>query len=466
MISLEKHLPEGTRLGTVLHIGAGDGSSIDSYLALAPKRLILVEGDPVTSAALEERAKTLPNASVIARPVSAEGGSLRWHRFNLAFLNGPLVPIGLSAVYPRLRPAETIAVESIAITQLVEAQEITQEPDHVNLLVLDVPGQETALLAALPQPLLSSFALIIVRSCQPGTFADADAMESTIEALSANYFRPIVRNNDEPTWPQALVRFDAAAHEAGALRTRIVELEHAHAEAARRHESERNQSTHTIEQLRTEQLRMMESLRSAEATVSSRAVEIERLSRERDEAARLAADRQRAAQDAETSRALVDALQASKQRAEQQMIEAQAHAAKVLDELEATRSQHQATEGELTKLRAELESTRQSNSRAEAELADTRQAMNLSVRLQTLRENDLKDLQRRYKQLRDQQRKQHELLDALAQRLTTANDYFQRLAATHRRTSDTPVSDRAAAVPDEGAQSQGPERARRIVHGS
>jgi chromosome segregation ATPase len=65
------------------------------------------------------------------------------------------------------------------------------------------------------------------------------------------------------------------------------------------------------------------------------------------------------------------------------------------------------------------------------DLADARQTAALSVRLQTLRETDLRDLQGRYETVSVQQQSQHALLTQLAQRLTVANQYFHQLVQTN-----------------------------------
>ena len=62
-------------------------------------------------------------------------------------------------------------------------------------------------------------------------------------------------------------------------------------------------------------------------------------------------------------------------------------------------------------------------------LAEARQTTALSVKLLTLREADLRDLQQRYAATLAEQQSQHNLLTKLAQRLTAANQYFQLLQA-------------------------------------
>ena len=73
-------------------------------------------------------------------------------------------------------------------------------------------------------------------------------------------------------------------------------------------------------------------------------------------------------------------------------------------------------------------------------LEDASDAAGLAVRLQTLRENDLDDLQRRHGTLNEAFDNQRRLLEKLAGRLVAANEYFQRLALA-------PASPRTAALP-------------------
>lgn len=62
------------------------------------------------------------------------------------------------------------------------------------------------------------------------------------------------------------------------------------------------------------------------------------------------------------------------------------------------------------------------------ELEEARQTALLSVKLQTLREADLEDLQARYRKSLEVQESQHQLLVKLSERLTAASAYFHQLS--------------------------------------
>ena len=58
-----------------------------------------------------------------------------------------------------------------------------------------------------------------------------------------------------------------------------------------------------------------------------------------------------------------------------------------------------------------------------------RQTAALSIKLQALREADLRDLQARYQETLLSQNSQHQLLVKLSERLNKASSYFHRLAS-------------------------------------
>jgi DNA repair exonuclease SbcCD ATPase subunit len=69
------------------------------------------------------------------------------------------------------------------------------------------------------------------------------------------------------------------------------------------------------------------------------------------------------------------------------------------------------------------------------QLLEARQTASLSVKLQMLRESDLKDLQDRYQASRSAQERQHQMLVSLGERLRIASGYFHQLANPTPETS-------------------------------
>jgi hypothetical protein len=207
--------------GTVIYIGAGDGRLLDveRWKARMPRRLILVEGDPDAAAALARRVAPLRGVEVRRHAVASAAGPLRWHRYSWSALNGPLDSAGLAAHYPRLRPVETTSVPASTLAGLLEGIE-----QGANVLLLDVPGQEDALLAQLTRTQIAAFDIVCMRGCRlalPGGAAADAAVERLVQAVH----QVVATDESQPLWPTTLLRFSPERDEMLRLRDRVAALE-------------------------------------------------------------------------------------------------------------------------------------------------------------------------------------------------------------------------------------------------
>ncbi|HEX6827382.1 MAG TPA: hypothetical protein VF104_00230, partial [Burkholderiales bacterium] len=66
----------GSGMDTLVHLGAGLCSELDDYLAMGPRRLLLVEADPELAEALTARMANVPQAQVICAAVAGRPGAL------------------------------------------------------------------------------------------------------------------------------------------------------------------------------------------------------------------------------------------------------------------------------------------------------------------------------------------------------------------------------------------------------
>jgi 16S rRNA A1518/A1519 N6-dimethyltransferase RsmA/KsgA/DIM1 with predicted DNA glycosylase/AP lyase activity len=64
----------GITIDTLVHLGAGQCSELDSYLALKAGKIVLVEADPQIAAALQARTASLPNVRVMCNAVAGSAG--------------------------------------------------------------------------------------------------------------------------------------------------------------------------------------------------------------------------------------------------------------------------------------------------------------------------------------------------------------------------------------------------------
>ena len=223
--SLNRLSPQA--LGTIVHIGAGRGDHLAGYAALAPHSLVLVEGDPDTFAELQAAAKGMTGIALRGEVVAAVAGDVTWHRYNLRALNGtPDVSTALRAAYPRLALQGMQPVAAVGIAELLVSLTPSFTDTGPAVLVLDTPGQEAGLLAALPAELLRAFGWLVVRRCREPLGAQAAAPAELPAWLAAQHFGPAGGDADsEPLWPVTVWRFDRLRFELEQWRERYASLE-------------------------------------------------------------------------------------------------------------------------------------------------------------------------------------------------------------------------------------------------
>jgi hypothetical protein len=103
-------------------------------------------------------------------------------------------------------------------------------------------------------------------------------------------------------------------------------------------------------------------------------------------------------------------------------------AAERLQHVEQITKTQAALDQQVAQLKEQLEKQANNEASLKHELVDARQTATLSVKLQALREADLKDLQSRYQASLSTQENQHQLLVKLSERLSLASSYFHQLA--------------------------------------
>jgi hypothetical protein len=302
---------------TVLHIGAGS-SPLQAYGEFLAQRLVLVEGDPDTCADLsvELQLSARSGVQILQRVVLPKSGPVLWHRYNVRRLNAPQAMDGLRAVYPRLVELSQLPLEGVALSTLAgelqtAAGEGERQPAHV--LVLDVPGQEAALVTALPLELLQRFRYVAVRASGQPTGEGWAALASTVATLSNACFK--VASDTQATadamWPVAVMRFDAEAFARTQLLERCRSLEDAMALAKAATEKRAAEQAKLAADLQGQIDTLTQAKAAAEKQAAERATQLQQVMQQRDEQAKLVMERQ----------GQIDTLSQTKAAAEKQAAE-------------------------------------------------------------------------------------------------------------------------------------------------
>jgi hypothetical protein len=210
LIELLANIP-ADRLGTVVHIGAGNTDPAD-YGSLNALRLVMVEGD--ASRARELRAVVAPKVGsmqVLQQPVAAATGPMTWNRFNVSSLDGPLDPGGLARHYPRLHRAAEESVQALSLGDLLASlgleRRSSQHRHEPNVLLLDVPGQEESLLTSLARAQLQAFGWIAVRARGERLDAAGRGLTALASRLDEAHFeRVLLEDHHDTLWSHCLFR--------------------------------------------------------------------------------------------------------------------------------------------------------------------------------------------------------------------------------------------------------------------
>lgn len=217
---------QGWVLDTCVCLGAGNGELPAALAALAPARLVLLEVAPHTAAALAEQAAAWPGAEVHPLAVAPEAGTLPWLEYNLPAFNGPLDAAPLARYFPRLRQVGSTTRPAAALAPWLATLNLAPAPTgRTHLLVLNLPGQELALLQALPAELLELFGAVALRGCTEVAYAQGSSLPAVLEFMQAKGFALAAAPSAEPLWPTAVLHLDARAQAERPLARRLRTLE-------------------------------------------------------------------------------------------------------------------------------------------------------------------------------------------------------------------------------------------------
>jgi FkbM family methyltransferase len=192
----------------IVHVGAGADADSADYSALNPKHIVLIEADPEAYAALAERFAGAPNVTVVNALVAPQSGETAFHRFSLRSFNAPLGLGHLREIYPRIELLEELRIDGQALDQvLAEHAELLGTR---NVLILDIPGQEAAVLRELPLEFLERFCSMVLLASAESWQEGSEPLEATLATLKERNFQLAREASDDPAWPAIVVRRDEA----------------------------------------------------------------------------------------------------------------------------------------------------------------------------------------------------------------------------------------------------------------
>lgn len=354
-------------VGHIVHIGAGEGRGLSTYLAARPEAVTLIEPDPGQLPRLQAAAAGHDSVHVIEVAVSPDPNAGILHRFAFGDLNSLRRPTGLWQLFPSLEELAGVPVTRRDPVALVCGLDLKKDRTHV--LVIEAPGEVLGIVQALNEAgLLTCFAAIRVQEGQgslyqgAGTFAQVRAMLE----VSGFSHEPQIDEAD-PDRPVLSVLFDVEGQRRKALEVQLTAFE-------------------------------------VKCDVQSRELE--------------AKDVQIAA-----------LTSAGEERKSQFVVLSNAREA-VAEQVNSMTVEHEATMENLVALEAKCGEQDALVKELRQQEAEAQQNLSVSLRMQMLREADLKDLQQRYGDLLQNKEAQDDLLSRLTASLSNAAHYLQDMEET------------------------------------
>lgn len=211
----------GRPLATVVHVNPVESDLVQRYAALGARRVVLVSGDPDALPGLRRLLPGRPWLELVEAVVAPHAGDVHWLRYNVPSLNGLLEASGLHAFYPRLRLQERVPVQAQTLQTVLDGVPLDSS-DGANVLVLEAPGLEDAMVRNTAATTLQRLEWLVIRGARPDLMRDGAEPHAATCWLQAQAWRKVRDNDaDEPLWPVTVLQFDAAAAEHAALMRRV-----------------------------------------------------------------------------------------------------------------------------------------------------------------------------------------------------------------------------------------------------
>jgi len=296
--SNNSHMPHSTPVDTIIHLGAGRCSELDSYLASKPTRLLLVEADPQLAKTLQARTTDLSQVKIINKTVAGQTGPVTFHRYNLPDVNSlhKAAP-GLLELFPGLKATQPLQTEAISPATLLQSLQLQTE-QH-NWLIIDLPGEELPTLKALQQAdKLHLFDQLQLHCGHQALYENSEPAATILEWLQDQGFdlfqEDSSHDQDRPRWTLKRNKLQLRHRK---LQQQLAQLTKDHNEQLNKHQTQIEQLTKARDEqakLAAEHKAQLDKANQARANreklAHDRLTQIDQLIKARDEQAKLAAE--------------------------------------------------------------------------------------------------------------------------------------------------------------------------------
>lgn len=409
MTWLEQHLQQVPAPETIIHLGAGACTELSCWHQTGARRIVLVEADADLFSELNDHADQHDNIELVKAAVAGQSGPASLHLFNFPRFNSLRQATNLHKALPGIKLITRVPVETVAIDSLLSQLNLDSRVEH--WLVIDTPGEEASILEGLEEAeRLHDFARIFLTAGSEALYEDAWPASELIQKLGAFGFHPIgPADQSDADWPRFHLHLDRAALKCQRIEQQLAECRQAISDRETECQALQSELKHSKDLLTAQEQTHTQRLDEAREA-------LEEL--KRNHAGEMAALHEQQSHAARESRSRIETLE-SELSSKQESIEQQAAELKSLEDRLDEESRHKASvDSELTAAHDEIRRLTEKLEKSNADLS-------LALRLQTLRENDLKELQARYRETVKAKEDQQDLLVQLHHRLSRAAEILK-----------------------------------------
>ncbi len=465
-------------IGHIVHVGAGLCHELPSYEELRPQKIVLIEADNQQVSKLQNSTQSKINIDVLAYAV-ADNKQQTLKILSNQRDSSLLIPDKILDFYPSLTIVDEQPVTTETLSNLLHSYALDKNHHHV--LIIEVQGVEFQIIKTTSESLLQQFSGIIIRSSTEQLYKQ-DQHEKIIDLLGPigfdhehqenEKFSPIFqklyfrRNHEKIELLQSQQQIKKLSIEAQEQTKLLAEYQNnikklkLECNIQTKAVLERQRQIEELNQVKDEQIKLSEEYQHKIQKLTGEAQkDIEELTKDRNAQIKTATEKQ------------TQIEQLNKAKQEQTKLTAKAH--KKIEELTKERDvqiktakekQSQIDQLNKTKqdqvkkiavqteemedlkkqisgLENDLKNFRNKENERQQELDEAKQTTALSLKLQMLKENDLKDLQQRYQAALVTQENQHELLNKLSERLSLAAGYFHQISQEQPEQNQSQLSD-------------------------
>ena len=179
---------EGTlnqKLGSVVVVGAGNGSDLREIIALQPDLLVCIEANKQLAAALEKRTKKVRNVRIVNEWVTPGSEPVPIYEFSNPRYNSLAAPSEKLKSRPNLKLMGNIQLSGKPFAELLS--ELPFGKEKINLLIFSVPGSETTLIQHAVEKLYA-FDYIVIDQKNADYYATPWEVKQKIEGFNLTNF--------------------------------------------------------------------------------------------------------------------------------------------------------------------------------------------------------------------------------------------------------------------------------------